>query len=69
MTAQPVPSTRLFAFQESVQDSVHEDSGSARIAAGQLPRPSFRQPHGPTRRRGLNAAGMLVVYARLCASW
>ena len=31
--------------QESVQDSVHEDSGSARIAAGQLPRPSFRHPH------------------------
>ena len=30
--------------QESVQDSVHEDSTSARIAAGQLPRPSFRHP-------------------------
>ena len=34
--------------QESVQDSVHEDSASARIAAGQRPRPSFRHPqvHG-----------------------
>ena len=33
--------------QESVQDSVHEDSASAHIAAGQRPRPSFRHPHGP----------------------
>ena len=32
--------------QESVGDSVHEDSGSARIAAGQRPRPSFRHPQG-----------------------
>ena len=32
--------------QESVRDSVHEDSGSARIAAGQRPRPSFRHPQG-----------------------
>ena len=31
--------------QESVRDSVHEDSASARIAAGQRPRPSFRHPH------------------------
>ena len=31
--------------QESVRDSVHEDSASARIAAGQWPRPSFRHPH------------------------
>ena len=30
--------------QESVRDSVHEDSASARIAAGQRPRPSFRHP-------------------------
>ena len=33
--------------QESVRDSVHEDSASAHIAAGQLPRPSFRHPQGP----------------------
>ena len=31
--------------QESVRDSGHEDSASARIAAGQRPRPSFRHPH------------------------
>ena len=30
--------------QESVHDAVHEDSASARIAAGQRPRPSFRHP-------------------------
>ena len=30
--------------QESVRDSVHEDSASARIAARQRPRPSFRHP-------------------------
>ena len=30
--------------QESVRDSVHEDSASAPIAAGQRPRPSFRHP-------------------------
>ena len=30
--------------QESVRDSIHEDSASARIAAGQRPRPSFRLP-------------------------
>ena len=30
--------------QESVRDSVHEDSGSARIVAGQRPRPRFRHP-------------------------
>ena len=33
--------------QESVRDSVHEDSASARIAAGQRPRQSFRHPQGP----------------------
>ena len=33
-----------FGDQESVRDSVHEDSASARIAAGQRPRPSFRHP-------------------------
>ena len=33
--------------QESVRDSGHEDSASARIAAGQRPRPSFRHPHKP----------------------
>ena len=32
--------------QESVRDSGHEDSASARIAAGQRPRPSFRHPQG-----------------------
>ena len=32
--------------QESVRDSVHEDSASAPIAAGQRPRQSFRHPHG-----------------------
>ena len=32
--------------QESAHNAVHEDSASARIAAGQLPRPSFRHPHG-----------------------
>ena len=31
--------------QESVRDSVHEESGSAVIVAGQRPRPSFRHPH------------------------
>ena len=30
--------------QESARDSVHEDSTSARIAARQRPRPSFRHP-------------------------
>ena len=30
--------------QESVRDSVHEDSASAPIAAGQRPRQSFRHP-------------------------
>ena len=35
--------------QESVRDSVHEDSASARIAAGQRPRPSFRHPHGKAK--------------------
>ena len=30
--------------QESVRDSVHEDSASVRIAARQRPRPSFRHP-------------------------
>ena len=34
--------------QKSVRDSVHEDSASAPIAAGQRPRPSFRHPHGET---------------------
>ena len=39
--------------QESVRDSGHEDSASARIAAGQRPRPSFRHPHAssPVMRR------------------
>ena len=32
--------------QESVRDSGHKDSASARIAAGQRPRPSFRHPQG-----------------------
>ena len=32
--------------QESVRDSVHEDSASAPIAAGQRPRQSFRHPQG-----------------------
>ena len=32
--------------QESVRDSVHEDSASPRIAARQRPRPSFRHPQG-----------------------
>ena len=32
--------------RESVRDSIHEDSASARIAAGQRPRPSFRHPQG-----------------------
>ena len=34
--------------QEAVRDSVHEDSASAPIAAGQRPRQSFRHPqaHG-----------------------
>ena len=31
--------------QESVRDSVHEDSASAPIAAGQRPRQSFRHPY------------------------
>ena len=31
--------------QESVQDSVHEHSGSVRIVAGQQPRPSFGHSH------------------------
>ena len=31
--------------EEAVHNAVHEDSGSARIAAGQRPRPSFRHPH------------------------
>ena len=35
--------------QESVRDSVHEGSASARIAAGQRPRPSFRHPQGDRR--------------------
>ena len=43
--------------QESVRDSVHEDSTSARIAAGQLPRPSFRHPHDVTG-QGITAAGL-----------
>ena len=30
--------------QESAHNAVHEDSASARIAAGQRPRPSFRHP-------------------------
>ena len=36
--------------QESVQDSVHDESASAPIAAGQRPRPSFRHPQGRFRR-------------------
>ena len=32
--------------QESLHDSVHEDSASASIAAGHRPRPSFRHPQG-----------------------
>ena len=39
--------------QESVRDSGHEDSASARIAAGQLPRQSFRHPQAPTLHEGL----------------
>ena len=39
--------------QESVRDSVHEDSASAAIAAGQRPRQSFRHPQGPDALRGL----------------
>ena len=39
------PGTRN-RYQESVHDAVHEDSASARIAAGQRPRPSFRHPQG-----------------------
>ena len=35
--------------QASVRDSGHEDSASARIAAGQRPRPSFRHPHPADR--------------------
>ena len=40
--------------EEAVDDAVHEDPASARIAAGQRPRPSFRHPqaqlrHGPGR--------------------
>ena len=34
----------------SVRDSVHEDSASARISAGQRPRPSFRHPQGKSLR-------------------
>ena len=33
--------------QESVRDSVHEDSASAPIAAGQRARQSFRHPYPP----------------------
>ena len=33
--------------QESVHDAGHEDSASARIAAGQRPRPRFPAPTGP----------------------
>ena len=32
--------------EETADNAVHEDSGSARIAAGQRPRPSFRHPQG-----------------------
>ena len=38
--------------QESVRDSVHEDSASAPIAAGQRPRPSFRHPQAREYVRG-----------------
>ena len=40
--------------QESVQDSVHEDSASARIAARQRPRPSFRHPHAEETLRAVS---------------
>ena len=32
--------------QQAVHDAIHEDSTSARIAARQRPRPSFRHPQG-----------------------
>ena len=34
--------------QQAVDDAVHEDPSSARIAPGQRPRPSFRHPHPKT---------------------
>ena len=35
--------------QESVRDSVHEDSASTPLAAGQRPRQSFGHPQGQHR--------------------
>ena len=49
--------------QESVRDSVHEDSASAPIAAGQRPRPSFRHPQA-----GSDAAMAEIVATRLRAA-
>ena len=45
--------------QESVRDSVHEDSASARIAAGQRPRQSFR--HAQPRARSCSACPLSRV--------
>ena len=49
--------------QESVRDSVHEDSTSARIAAGQRPRPSFRHPQA-----GVDRSSRLVSHCRTATS-
>ena len=53
--------------QASVRESVHEDSASARIAAGQRPQPSFRHPHGRRRRSScrslMRLSGLLAIDA------
>ena len=55
--------------QESVRDSVHEGSASARIAAGQRPRPSFRHPHASSRLGSVSVSSGRSTCRRSTVSW
>ena len=55
--------------QESARDSVHEDSASVRIAAGQRPRPSFRHPQGDSTEAADASSDMIERRRPLKQAW
>ena len=55
--------------QESVRDSIHEDSASAPIAAGQRPRPSFPHPQAEPDSQaspGMNRSESVLLWPNPC---
>ena len=55
--------------QESLRDSVHEDSASAPIAAGQRPRQSFRHPQGPPFAQQWCCNGSISIHVEDLNQW